>query len=672
MKAFLSKYIHRCPRTGKIVKFTLPRGIYSFLFPLIGLIALVWIIIRVVPKPDRAQYPCVKAATPLAFGFLAYLGALIVSTFAFFKTRKLRYLSPVMAGMVMILFGFTGWQLVTRDNNRPDIPLKNSVHTANAPLGKGVGIYPGRVVWVYDGRATNDGCSPTYVGHAWWASENNNQNVIDIMVSKAIQSLTGTSSDAESWDALFRFHNNLRGKGSVSYASGEKIFIKVNNVSGWSGNYNTNDLSIIPNGSYGISETSPQIVLSVLRQLVNVVGVAQQDIYVGDPLRNLYKHCYDLWHSEFPNVRYMSHDSYTSLGREQVIPSTTARIYYSDNGTVLRENVWDESRPGGGTVTEDYFYQVYEDVEYMLNLPMLKGHKRAGITMFAKNHFGSHTRADASHLHNGLVDPQETPNKPGVSRTNYGMYRVQVDLMGHHLLGGKTVFYLMDALWAADQEIGTPKRFYMQPFDDDWMSSVFASLDPVAIESVGYDFLRSEFTVSRNNLDGSGTYVQKPAADDYLHQAADTNLWPAGIKYQPDGNGVHLKSLGTHEHWNNSTDKEYSRNLGGDEGIELVKIFNPSNHNGGAVLPEGYSLDQNYPNPFNGSTNICYTIPVYSKVTVTIYNIQGKQCMVLEDCHRNPGTYTLRFEAGSLPAGEYYYTIRVNGYSKTLKCILVK
>jgi hypothetical protein len=244
--------------------------------------------------------------------------------------------------------------------------------------------------------------------------------------------------------------------------------------------------------------------------------------------------------------------------------------------------------------------------------------------------------------------------------------------MGHHLLGGKTLFYLMDALWAADQELGYPKKFYMQPFNHDWMSSVFASLDPVAIESVGYDFLRSEFTINRNNSDGSGTYVQKPAADDYLHQAADSNLWPAGIKYQPDGNGVHLKNLGTHEHWNNSTDKEYSRNLGEDEGIEIVKILNLTTHNGDAVLPEGYQLDQNYPNPFNESTNICYSIPVYSKVIVTLYNIQGKQCMVLENGHRGPGTYTLRLEPGSLPAGEYYYTLRVNGYSKTLKCILVK
>ena len=117
------------------------------------------------------------------------------------------------------------------------------------------------------------------------------------------------------------------------------------------------------------------------------------------------------------------------------------------------------------------------------------------------------------------------------------MYRVQVDMMGSKYLGGKTLFYLMDALWPADQEISYPKKFTMPPFNNDWISSVFASLDPVAIESVGYDFLRSEFTENRTIDDDAGTYAQKPAADDYLHQAADSSEWPEGIRYDPDNMG---------------------------------------------------------------------------------------------------------------------------------------
>jgi hypothetical protein len=60
--------------------------------------------------------------------------------------------------------------------------------------------------------------------------------------------------------------------------------------------------------------------------------------------------------------------------------------------------------------------------------------------------------------------------------------------------------------------------------------------------------------------------------DDYLHQAADSSNWPQGLTYDPDNNGKPISSLGVHEHWNNSADRQYSRNLGFQKGIELVSI----------------------------------------------------------------------------------------------------
>ena len=38
-----------------------------------------------------------------------------------------------------------------------------------------------------------------------------------------------------------------------------------------------------------------------------------------------------------------------------------------------------------------------------------------------------------------------------------------------------------------------------------------------------------------------------------------------------NGNGERITNLGVHEHWNNPTDKQYSRNLGADQGIELIQ-----------------------------------------------------------------------------------------------------
>jgi hypothetical protein len=436
-------------------------------------------------------------------------------------------------------------------------------------MGEAKGVIPGRVVWAHDPNAVNQNCVPNVASHAWYLPENNHQTVIDGMVSTVLRNLTGQTNDRAAWTAIFRFHNAALGKGAVDYAPGEKIFIKINATSAWGGNFNATDLTpnADPTSAYSfVSETSVGPVLAVLRQLVNVVGVNQSNIYVGDPLKHIYKHLYVAWHGEFPNVHYLDNSGFTNLGREPVIPSSTAAIYYSDRGTILRTD------PADAVVTTDHLYTISELADYVINIPMLKGHKRAGMTMFAKNNFGSQTRADASHLHNGLVAPTEMPltGPQDAPRGGYGLYRIQVDLMSHSMVGKKNLVFLMDALWATDFELDLPLKWQMPPFNDTFMSSIFASLDPVAIESVGYDFLRTEFTANR--IPAAGVYVQMPGVDDYLHQAADSVNWPMGIIYDPDNTGRPIGSLGTHEHWNNASAMQYSRNLAPTgTGIELVQ-----------------------------------------------------------------------------------------------------
>ena len=66
----------------------------------------------------------------------------------------------------------------------------------------------------------------------------------------------------------------------------------------------------------------------------------------------------------------------------------------------------------------------------------------------------------------------------------------------------------------------------------------------------------------------------KPGTTDYLVEAALADNPRSGMFYDPNhrGNETRLTSLGVHEHWNNPNDKQYSRNLGTGEGIELVRI----------------------------------------------------------------------------------------------------
>jgi hypothetical protein len=678
MNALFKKYIKVCPQTGRIRKITLPGGFYRLLFPFVGLAAMVWILFRVLPKPSRLSYPCVRTAMPLASGFIGYLAMLALSTAAFFRSKKTFRYYPVFFLGAFFVCGISGFVLFENGFLYKEVVLTADARVnANEPIGiaKGMPGKEGRVVWVHNANAVNQNCTPSLLNHAWFAAENNNQSTIDSMVSAAIDSLTGQKSDSAAWKAIFLYHNQTRGKGAVNYAAGEKIFIKTNESSGWTGNISTKDLSIVNNGTYGMSETSPGMVLAVLHQLVDIVHVAQTDIYVGDPIRNIYKHLYDLWHARYPNVHYLGYDNYTSLGREQVQRSARAdlKIHYSDRGTILRENVmYPSSVYGKDPIWYDSLYTIYGDAEYMLNLPQLKGHMRAGVTMFAKNHFGSQSRSSAGHMHNGLPCPAEM-DYGDTSRLGYGLYRIQVDLMTQSILRKKNLVFLMDALWGTDYEQDKPLKWKTAPFNNTYSSSIFASLDNVAIESVGYDFLRSEFTVA--NVTGKYAFVQMRGADDYLHQAADSTNWPAGIKYDPDSNGVHIFSLGVHEHWNNATDKKYTRNLGTGSGIELLSVEQTKTTSvarQGSNTPKDYELCQNYPNPFNPVTTIEYSLPRSQKVTIKVYDMTGKVVAVLENHERSAGTYKVQFDARSLTSGVYFYRLTTDSFSETKKLVLVK
>ena len=58
------------------------------LFPVVGLLSLIWFLIRVIPKPSRAMYPCQRVAFPLAFGFVAWLVGLVGSVVAFERAKS--------------------------------------------------------------------------------------------------------------------------------------------------------------------------------------------------------------------------------------------------------------------------------------------------------------------------------------------------------------------------------------------------------------------------------------------------------------------------------------------------------------------------------------------------------------------------------------------------------
>lgn len=86
-----------------------------------------------------------------------------------------------------------------------------------------------------------------------------------------------------------------------------------------------------------------------------------------------------------------------------------------------------------------------------------------------------------------------------------------------------------------------------------------------------------------------------------------------------------------------------------------------------------FILHQNYPNPFNPSTMINYQLAINSKVTLRIYDIDGKIVATLVDQYQNLGYYTIKFNASRLHSGIYFCRLKTSsGFSQTHRMILIK
>jgi hypothetical protein len=88
--------------------------------------------------------------------------------------------------------------------------------------------------------------------------------------------------------------------------------------------------------------------------------------------------------------------------------------------------------------------------------------------------------------------------------------------------------------------------------------------------------------------------------------------------------------------------------------------------------PTAYALGQNYPNPFNPSTRIPFTLVDRNWTRVTVHNVLGQLVATLLDEVREPGTYTLTWEAAGLPSGVYLCHMASGPFAATRRMLLIR
>ncbi|GAB5408623.1 MAG: hypothetical protein BalsKO_09880 [Balneolaceae bacterium] len=88
--------------------------------------------------------------------------------------------------------------------------------------------------------------------------------------------------------------------------------------------------------------------------------------------------------------------------------------------------------------------------------------------------------------------------------------------------------------------------------------------------------------------------------------------------------------------------------------------------------PSELKLEQNYPNPFNPSTNIEFSLPTASQVSLIIYNSIGQQVSKLLDTRLNQGAHSITWNAKLAPTGVYFYQLKTANATLTKRMLLIK
>lgn len=546
----------------------------------IGAGALIWFLIRVIPKPSRASYPCQRAAFPIASAFVIWLVGTCSSLYLFKRLQKAFVKHPVAASLCGITSSvvFVGWLTImplsideayAKISNimafKPATGFDWTPGPSNQPMGEARGIYPGRVVMSRHPEATKWAGRWNVEEDQWYLDKNTDTEKCGEMLSVTIQKLTGTKKDKKAWTKIFEFYNETqRGLKNRNYQPGEVVAIKIN----------LNNSSVTKKDNQ--SDASPQMVVALLRQLVHEVGVPENNIIIYDVRRQFFPVMLTTIWKEFKDVRLLQDGP--ARKQQPVNPA------YGDHRGIEAAQWTEGIHYSSGNYREAKLMpQQIVDATYLVNMSMLKLHSypynymedgdegQTAVTMSSKNHAGS---IKGTHELHSILNTRQQGKK--------NAYSPLVDLEASPNLGAKTILYLVDGLYCGRKWRTYPLHFPNPPFNNrttpyenpDWPACLLASFDAVAIQSVGLDIMYAQ---SKNNTEPSYHDVPRillrENADDFLREMAIPQNAPSGVKYMQDGKAI--SSLGVFEHWNNDQSMKYSRNLDPKKGKGIEFIYIP-------------------------------------------------------------------------------------------------
>jgi hypothetical protein len=144
-----------------------------------------------------------------------------------------------------------------------------------------------------------------------------------------------------------------------------------------------------------------------------------------------------------------------------------------------------------------------------------------------------------------------------------------------------------------------------------------------------------------------------------------------GYKLKPTSpcirNGILISGNGGLDYWGNSVSPIANASRGANEVSTLTGV----NERGAAGLQD-FALSQNYPNPFNPSTSFEFRVSSFGFVSLSVFDVLGREVATLVHDVRPAGVYNVRWDATAISSGVYFYRLRASDCVETKKMVFTK
>jgi len=636
------------------------------LYPIIlGFIALCWFLIRVIPKPSRATYPCQRAAFPLATAFVIWLTGIFSSTLFFLKFKK--NLKANKLGYAFIFFVLAGFTILIYTSVIPSksIFAKNSIEYVKAD----------------------------------WNNSRITQDIITTFDEVAIvKSAQANATDIEytEIEELVRASIEMAGGINDIISNGDYVVLKPNLVEAPpEPGYNevggiATDWRVVkavativrelnPDGKVYIIESSSA---TSTREILEYYNYTLENIPEVDAIVALEDSC-------------GAYEDYSDINLEALFLPDSIRLYP------------DEEKPN--VSPEFYISKIYNNADIVISIPVLKNHKTAIITSGIKNvaigmappniygmsetFFGKWTKIDHSfenlnkwihdyylckpvdfvivdglqgfdHGPTGIPDLSMVEMQHNMRLIISGKKALSVDAVCGHIMSLDPEFAnYMVYLNNEDYHVGTIDsrliRVKGEQLND--IREVFQHNTEITTNAINNDHTPPVIEVISNSIIDNTITLQLDFDNDLnkievevngilLDQVCINNF--ASITFEIIEDMLPVNSVKLYA---------FDRFFNVDQVIiDISSIKERKNVNA--------TLYQNFPNPFSNSTQFSFSLIRAANVNLFISDQYGNKIGTVVRQYLNAGKYAYNW-SGDIARGTYFFTLEVDGEKLTKRMI---